>query len=134
MKRLLGIILIAATIPHIHSYRPVRPKETEIPLLGAQSTAQNHQSHEGNPLLFDESTQQIMIAGSLLATGYMLQYDIHNALNDPLKKQALIKGCAAYITGKQIQHFYKGNPIAQEAGTLLAHYGRTLVALLLIYG
>lgn len=134
MKRLLGIILITAAIPHIHSYRPVRQQDPEIPLLGAQSPASNQQSHEANLPLFDESTQQIMITGSLLATGYMLQYDINHAMNDRLKRQAFMKGCVAYITGKQIQHFYKDNAIAQEAGTLLAHYGRTIVALLLIYG
>ena len=135
MKHYLLIGLIGATFLLIHPARPVRILEEEIPLIGHNpGSSMAHYNQDQESQLIDESTQQLLIAGSVLLTGLMLKADINHMMKDPLKQQAFMKGCVAYITGKQIQHFYKDNPVAQEAGTLLAHYGRTMVALLLIYG
>lgn len=134
MKLFFFIVVIGSLFSTIcaHSNQTIRAyKKGETALIG------HHDEKSSETITInieDNEIQSFLILGSLLATGYMLRYDFEHIMNNNLKQQALLKGLLAYVSGKQIYHYYSDNILAQEAGNLLSHYGQTIIALLLIYG
>ncbi|MEX0672089.1 MAG: hypothetical protein WD068_01925 [Candidatus Babeliales bacterium] len=113
---------------------PITAQEPEIPLLNQSGHADEPNQDQSKPLLLDEPTQQLIAILSILLTGYVLQHDIKHIWAHPLKRQLFIKGAITYATGKQLMHQARDASLAKELGSLFCHYGKTVIALSLIYG
>ncbi len=104
----------------------------EVELLGSPTIAPELTSYYNTGILNKDNQQAILIA-SLMLAGYATYADIIHLMANTKQQNIFAKGLISYLAGKQLYH-YSTNPIVKEGGTLLAHYGKTVMALLLMYG
>ena len=120
----VGLIIVSIGTLQAHPARPRRhttPFEQKLLALAKQHNQQS-------------SAQQLALLGSLAVTAYLMRTDIAYLATNSDKQHLAIKGLLAYATGKQLQQYASEDQLLHGAAKLLSYYGKTVVALLLIYG